>query len=273
MSEPKYPALFQLNTRARLTELGTTLGRAATLDDLPDGELDGLAAAGFDILWLLGVWQTGEAARRVAATDPEHLEEYRRTLSDYSEADVCSSCFAVQEYAVHRDFGGNEALLRLRRRLASRGLRLLLDFVPNHVAPDHRWVREHPEFFVEGTEEKLATDPRNWTRVDGERTGSPRILAYGRDPFFAGWSDTLQLNYGNPELQAAMVIELKRIARLCDGVRCDMAMLVLPEVFERTWGIASAPFWPHATAEARRMTPGFLFLAEVYWDLEWTLQQ
>jgi hypothetical protein len=70
-----------------------------------------------------------------------------------------------------------------------------------------------------------------------------------------------------------MLVELLRIARQCDGVRCDMAMLVLPEVFERTWGIGSAPFWPRATAEVRAEVPGFLFLAEVYWDLEWTLQQ
>ena len=52
-----------------------------------------------------------------------------------------------------------------------------------------------------------------------------------------------------------------------------MAMLVLPEVFERTWGIRSAPFWPRATAEVRSQVPDFLFMAEVYWDLEWTLQQ
>jgi hypothetical protein len=52
-----------------------------------------------------------------------------------------------------------------------------------------------------------------------------------------------------------------------------MAMLVLPEVFERTWGIRSEPFWPKAIESVRRQHPGFLFMAEVYWDLEWTMQQ
>ena len=68
------------------------------------------------------------------------------------------------------------------------------------------------------------------------------ILAHGRDPFFPGWPDTLQLNYGNPLLQEAMIGELIKIAGQCDGVRCDMAMLVLPEVFERTWGIRCRSF-------------------------------
>jgi len=270
MSAPRYPSLFQINTRVRLSELGAALGRPATLDDVTDAELDRLARNGFDLVWFLGVWQTGEAARRVSASNPEWLAEYHRILPDFRGADVAGSCFAVRDYHVHRDFGGDEALERLRTRLRSRGLRLMLDFVPNHVAPDHRWVDEHPDFFVEGTEERLAAEPLNYRRVDA--AGGSRILAYGRDPYFAGWPDTLQLNYGNPALQDALVGELRRIARQCDGVRCDMAMLVLPEVFERTWGIRSEAFWPRATSEVRTELPGFLFMAEVYWDLEWTLQ-
>jgi glycosidase len=263
MSTPRYPALFQVNTRVRLSELAAALGRKATLDDIPDAEIDRLAADGFDIVWFLGVWQTGEAARRVSRSKPEWLAEYERVLPDFREADVCGSCFAVRDYRVHEDFGGDEALARLRFRLKRRGLRLVLDFVPNHMAPDHPWVTEHPDFFVSGTEEQLAAQPQNYCRV-GSGPGA-RILAYGRDPYFDGWPDTLQLNYGNPALQNAMLGELGRIARQCDGVRCDMAMLVLPEVFARTWGIPAPPFWPRVTAAVRGKVPGFLF--------EWTLQQ
>ena len=97
-------------------------------------------------------------------------------------------------------------------------------------------------------------------------------MAYGRDPYFAGWPDTLQLNYANPPTQAAMIGELLRIAGQCDGVRCDMAMLVLPEVFHRTWGQPAPLFWPEATRRVREQVAGFTFMAEVYWDLEWTLQ-
>ena len=170
MSQPRYPALFQVNTRVRLSELAAALGRPATLDDIPDAELDRLAADGFDLVWFLGVWQTGEAARRVSRSNPEWLAEYQRVLPDFREEDVCGSCFAVRDYRVHEDFGGDEALARLRERLQRRGLRLILDFVPNHMAPDHPWVDEHPDFFVSGTEEQLAAQPQNYRRV-GQAAG------------------------------------------------------------------------------------------------------
>ena len=83
----------------------------------------------------------------------------------------------------------------------------------------------------------------------------------------------MQLNYANPELQKARVDELTAVAGKFDGVRCDMAMLVLPEIFQRTSGVTPEPFWPKATAAVRAKHPGFTFMAEVYWDLEWTLQQ
>ncbi len=147
----------------------------------------------------------------------------------------------------------------------------MLDFVPNHMAPDHPWVNEHPDYFVQGTTRDLDKYPQNYTRVS--RDQGDLILAYGRDPYFAGWPDTLQLDYSNPETQEAMINELLRISNQCDGVRCDMAMLVLPEVFERTWGRKAEPFWSKATERVREKVPDFCFMAEVYWDMEWNLQQ
>jgi hypothetical protein len=106
-----------------------------------------------------------------------------------------------------------------------------------------------------------------------KRRAGDVVLAHGRDPYFAGWPDTLQLNYASPAAQQAMADELMGVAGRCDGVRCDMAMLVLPEVFERTWGLSARPFWPDAVRRVRERRPSFRFMAEVYWDLEWTLQQ
>ena len=169
------------------------------------------------------------------------------------------------------NLGGDAALARLRERLRKRGLRLLLDFVPNHTGLDHPWVEDHPEYYIPGTELDLARAPQNYTWVKRKR--GDLLLAHGRDPYFPGWPDTLQLNYGNPATQEAMIGELRKIAGQCDGVRCDMAMLVLPDVFERTWGIQAQPFWPRATQCVRERVPDFCFMAEVYWDLEWTLQQ
>jgi hypothetical protein len=271
MSEPHYPALYQINTRVWLTELSRPLGRRATLDDVPDAELDRLAGLGFDWLWFLSVWQTGPAAQRISRAHPGWRREFEETLSDLCDDDIAGSGFAIQGYTVHRDLGGDEALARLRGRLQERGLKLMLDFVPNHMAPDHPWIDEHPDYFVHGSESDLAAEPRNYCRV--QTKSGPLVLAYGRDPYFDGWPDTLQLNYGNPELQRAMIGELERIAGQCDGVRCDMAMLVLPDVFERTWGIRADLFWPRAIEAVRHKHPGFTFMAEVYWDLEWTVQQ
>ncbi|MEA3082875.1 MAG: hypothetical protein QOC89_572 [Paraburkholderia sp.] len=271
MFDLRYPVLYQINTRVWLTELSRVLGRRATLDDIPDAELDRLAGLGFDWAWLLSVWQTGPAAQAISRANPEWRRDFAETLSDLKDEDIAGSGFAIQSYTVHRDLGGAEALARLRHRLQQRGLKLMLDFVPNHMAPDHDWINEHPDYFVHGSEADLARSPRNYCRV--QTRNGPLVLAHGRDPYFDGWPDTLQLNYGNPALQQAMIGELQRIAGQCDGVRCDMAMLVLPDVFERTWNIRADPFWPKAIESVQRKHPQFLFMAEVYWDLEWTMQQ
>ena len=75
----------------------------------------------------------------------------------------------------------------------------MLDFVPNHMAPDHPWIDAHPDYFVHGSESDLARSPRNYCRAQTKK--GPLLLAYGRDPYFEGWPDTLQLNYGNPDVQ------------------------------------------------------------------------
>lgn len=270
-TSPLYPSLYQINTRVWITELARKLGRPATLDDITDAELDRLAELGFDWIWLLSVWQTGAAGQAISRGSAEWRKEFQETLPDLREEDIAGSGFAIAGYTVDRRLGGDEALARLRARLGGRGMRLMLDFVPNHTALDHPWVEEHPEFYVSGTELDLARAPRDYVWVRRKR--GELLLAHGRDPYFPGWADTLQLNYGNPAAQQALIGELARIAGQCDGVRCDMAMLVLPDVFERTWGIRCGPFWPRATQQVRSIHPSFCFMAEVYWDLEWTLQQ
>jgi hypothetical protein len=269
MQEALYPSLYQINARVWLTELSRGLGRPATLDDIPDLELDRIAKMGFDWVWFLSVWRTGPAAQRVSRDNPEWRREFEHTLPDLREEDIAGSGFAITGYTVDTALGGDAALVRLHERLRARGRKLMLDFVPNHTAPDHPWVEDHPEYYVSGTERDLAGAPQNYTWV--RRKHGDRIMAYGRDPYFAGWPDTLQLDYGNPATQEAMIAELVKIAGLCDGVRCDMAMLVLPDVFDRTWGRRAPLFWPEATRRVRDKAPGFRFMAEVYWDLEWTV--
>src|SRR5262245_56165814 len=149
---PRYPALYQINTRVWLTELSQTLGRHATLDDIPDDELDRLAARGFDWIWLLSVWRTGAVAQQISRRNPGWRHEFQETLLDLREEDIAGSGFAITGYTVHPGLGGDAALARVRQRLRDRGLRLMLDFVPNHTAPDHPWVEDHPDYYVAGTE-------------------------------------------------------------------------------------------------------------------------
>jgi glycosidase len=271
MSNFFYPLLYQINTRTYITNLSKVIGHKATLDDIPDQDLDELAMRGFDWVWFFGVWQTGTAGRKVSRSNPEWRREFLEVLPDLNENDITGSCYAITDYKVHQNLGGNSALARLRERLKARELKLMLDFVPNHTAPDHSWVKQYPDFFITGSEEDLAQAPANFIRMDTPH--GEKILAYGRDPFFPGWPDTLQLNYSNPALQQVRIDELLKIASQCDGVRCDMAMLILPEVFERTWKLKAEPFWPKATLKVREKYPDFIFMAEVYWDLEWNLQQ
>jgi Alpha amylase, catalytic domain len=271
IAKARYPSLFQINTRVWLTDLARRLGRRVTLDDIADEELDRLADLGFDWIWLLSVWKTGPAGRGVSRSNHEWRAEFQDTLPDLQEDDIAGSGFAIAGYTVDSILGGDAALARLRTRLQQRGRRLMLDFVPNHMGPDHAWVENHPEYFIAGTEDDLQREPQNYTRI--ERTDGQRILAYGRDPYFSGWPDTLQLDYSNPATQGAMRDELMRIAGQCDGVRCDMAMLVLPDIFERTWGRRAEPFWSRVIPQVRDKVPGFCFMAEVYWDMESTMQQ
>jgi hypothetical protein len=271
MSNYRYPSLYQINTRVWLSQLSSQIGRSATLDDIPDSELDQLANLGFNWVYFLSVWQTGEIGRKVSRSNPIWLAEYQATFPDLQVEDICGSGFAISGYTLNQNLGTPESLTRLRDRLHQRGLKLMLDFVPNHTAIDHPWVSAHPDYYVSGTEAQLVKQPQNYIKLDLPKGST--IFAYGRDPYFDGWVDTLQLNYGNPDLQIALINELLKISHWCDGLRCDMAMLVLPEIFQKTWGIQIEPFWEKAIAKIKAGYPNFVFMAEVYWDLEWKLQQ
>ena len=258
--------LYQILARDWLLRMPLVDGRPRCLNEISVEELDKLENLGFNWLYLLGVWQTGVASREVSRNNPSWRAGYQQALSDFTEEDVSGSPFAVGAYQVHPDFGGDAALAELRTRLQARGMKLMLDFVPNHLGLDHAWIHSHPEYFIRGTDADLERDPNDFVRC-GES-----IFARGRDPYFPGWIDTVQLDYSQDETRHAMASELQKIAGQCDGLRCDMAMLLLPEVFQRTWNRKMQPFWPDAIRGVREQHPNFTMVAEVYWNLEWELQ-
>jgi glycosidase len=263
-----------------LGELSEDTGRPVTLGTIPDSLLDEWEAYGFDAVWLMGVWKSGKLGQEIAKNVPGLQDEYRRVLADFGPADVIGSPYAVNAYHVSATLGGNRGLAALRRRLEKRGMGLILDFVGNHTARDHAWVTKFPEFYVNGAEGDDLRNPGHYFRTKTAK--GERVLAFGRDPTFPGWTDTAQLNHLHRGLRDSLISTLKGIASQCDGVRCDMAMLSLRGVFEKTWGNIATPvieapaegeFWKEAIEETRRTSPRFLFLAEAYWDLEWDLQQ
>jgi glycosidase len=274
-SWPKYPTVYEINAWVWLNDLSRAHGRRLTLGDVPQSELERLAEYAFDALWLMGVWERSPGARQISRANAGLLEEYARTLPDYTEEDIVGSPYAIRSYRVDAALGGDEGLAELRARMRELGLRLILDFVPNHMAIDHPWVTERPERLAQGDAASLEREPRNYFRV-GEGAEA-RVFAYGRDPYFDGWPDTVQLDYRRAETRDAMTEALLSIAARCDGARSDMAMLVTHDIFLRTWGgefdPPGAEFWPEAIGRVKAAYPDFLLMAEVYWEMEHRLQQ
>lgn len=271
------PLLYEINTRCWLQELSSRYHRKVTLGNVPEEEFAGWQRRGFTHIWLMGVWTTGPLARSRALADPRQRETYREALPDLRDEDVAGSPYAIADYQISPSLGGEEGLREFRRKFQERHLKLLLDFVPNHLGLDHRWLDERPDLFVQSAEMAPGTFRR-------QTQAGLRWLANGKDPYFAPWTDTVQLDYRRGTTRAAMKEVLGSIAQRCDGVRCDMAMLLLKDVFSKTWvafpivgssepSMPGGEFWAEAIGAIKNSHPGFLFLAEAYWGLEQRLQE
>ncbi|MFC4909536.1 hypothetical protein [Actinomadura gamaensis] len=267
------PVVYEVNTLVWLGEMERRYGRRMRLQDLPKDAWDDLAVPGADVVWLMGVWRRSPAGLEIALRSRGLVGSFTEALPGLSMTeDVAGSPYCVREYVADDRLGGPEGIAVARAELDRRGLGLFLDYVPNHVAPDHPWLRERPGCFVRGTRRDLDRDPAAFVELDG------RIYARGRDPNFPPWPDVVQLDAFAPETRAATAEVLSVIGEQCDGVRCDMAMLLMNDVFARTWGeFAGAPpteeFWPDVLARVRDRHPAMVFVAEAYWDLEWSLQR
>lgn len=269
---PPYPTLYEISTWVWLSELSQKYDQQVTLASVPSAEWDAIADFGFDAVWLMGVWERSPAGIAIANKNQGLLDDFRRALPDFRTDDNVGSPYCVRDYVVDQRLGGLEGLAIARRELTKRGMNLILDFVPNHVAPDHPWVAMNPEYFIRGSNDDARNNPSAYIEAGGT------VFACGRDPFFPAWSDVLQLNAFESGLRQAVVETVSSIAQQCDGIRCDMAMLMLNPIVERTWGARAGPtpateYWVDVISAIKNQHPGFLFIAEAYWDLEWDLQQ
>ena len=271
-SSPRYPTIYEINTWVWLSDLSEKYGTTLNLGNVPTAEWDAIADYGFDSVWLMGVWERSPAGIAIANQNQNLLNDFRKALHDFKSQDNVGSPYCVRRYIVDQHLGGPGGLATARKELAKRRMSLLLDFVPNHVAPDHPWAVEHPEYFISGSTDDARRDPASYITIGN------RVFACGRDPFFPAWPDVVQLNGFQPGLRRAVIETIHSIAQQCDGIRCDMAMLLMNPIFERTWGARAGhrpatEYWSEVIPETKRVHPHFLFIAEAYWDLEWELQQ
>lgn len=171
----------------------------ALIPDLP--RIRGLGA---DIIWLMPIHPLGEKNRKGTLGSPYANRDYR---------------------AIHPAYGTIEDFQALAEAVHGLGMRLFIDVVYNHTAPDSVLWQEHPEFFY-----------RNSHGAPGNRVGD--------------WSDVIDLDYGNKALWDYQIQSLQYWAQWVDGFRCDASSLV------------PVDFWKKARQEVERVHPGCIWLGE-----------
>lgn len=271
-----HPLLYEINARVWLRELSEKYGSNLTLGTIPDSEWVYLRQLGFDYIWLMGVWKPSMQGTKISASRDDYREAYDNALPGWQPEDIIGSPYSITGYELNPKLGKHEELSQVRDRLNSFGMRLILDFVPNHVAMDHPWIWSHPDYFIKTTEEEVALrNPDLFFEVTNE--SQKYFIAHAKDTCFGPWPDTAQLNYFNPETRQEMIQILKQISDVCDGVRCDMTMLVLNENFKNIWQDylgewwhfePNEEFWQVAISSARSQNPNCIFIAEDYWREE-----
>lgn len=275
---PQNPLIFEINTRVWIKRFPNSGVDRFLLNNVPDEYWQNLADLGFHYVWLMGLWKTNPAVIDKYCFEEGLVKEYSKAVKDWQRHDIIGSPYAIDRYEINPDFGNSRLLKALKIRLNNFSLKLILDFVPNHFSAESSLIKSNPEIFLSVAEEFLERDSHTYFRPENNKN---IVFAHGRDPFFPAWQDTIQVNYYSESARTFMTDTLLSLTELCDGVRCDMAMLALNNVFHNTWGAAldaggfivpGEEFWENALKTVKVKNPDFLFIAEAYWDLEYKLQ-
>lgn len=271
------PSLYEINTRVWLKRFDQGIIKS-TLADIPNSYWDEFSKKGIDYVWLMGVWKISDSAIEKYCFEESLIKEYKRALKDWTREDVIGSPFAISEYKINPHLGNHRSLLELKSKLNKKGIKLILDFVPNHFNAESELIRTNPEIFLSVEVEQFNSDPHTYYKPFSKQQ---KCFAHGRDPFFPAWQDTVQVNFFSEQARKFLIKTLLGLTKICDGVRCDMAMLALNNVFQNTWGGVlnkcgferpKTEFWKDAISKVKNERADFLFIAEVYWDLELELQ-
>ncbi|MCA9399143.1 MAG: alpha-amylase, partial [Candidatus Omnitrophica bacterium] len=230
---PYYPNgfIYEINIYILLNRLSKELKRKIPLRNVPVKFWRDLKQQGFNYIWLMGIWRRSPASRKVSLNDESLKDEYSRILKDWTREDIPGSPYAVCAYEPDERFGTFDDLMALKKKINALGLKLILDFVPNHTALDHPWSKEYPQRYICGDLNSV----ENYGREEFYKVDNKTFVAHGKDPNFPSWKDTIQLNYASQETRNVLINTLLQIAPYCDGLRCDMAMLVTNRIFQQTW--------------------------------------
>lgn len=270
----KNPRLLELNARVWIKRCGSDV----TLGSIPDKQFQLWKEMGIDLIWLMGVWKTNTEAVKEFCFEPELITNYNSSLKDWHNEDVIGSPYAIDSYEINPVLGTKDDLLNFKKRLNDNGIRLILDFVCNHLSAKSSLIWTNKEIFLPADEYIFKNDPITFYPSPAN---DKEFLAHGRDPLFPPWKDTAQINFYSKEARKFLTNVLIDLTQVCDGVRCDMAMLPLNNIFYNTWiGVLKKygyekpekEFWDEAILEVKKIRSDFIFIAETYWDLEWQLQ-
>ncbi|MDD4106822.1 MAG: alpha-amylase family glycosyl hydrolase [Candidatus Shapirobacteria bacterium] len=276
-SEKQLRSIYLINTRLWLDDLSKKYQTRITIGGVPQEEWKKLFER-HDNFWFMGIYKPSQIGQECAK---QYVEQYRGYLPDIDkDKDVVASPFAVAGYCLNpliaKDWQEWDQMVEM---LNQKNKKIFIDFVPNHTAIDHPWVESHPEYYIQGNEQ-LYFSTNNFLQIKNKQ-GEIKYFAYGKDPNFGPWIDTLQLNYSNLELQKTMRQEIEQLSQHADGFRCDMAMLINPETFLRSWGwclneeekkrVEENPFWQKTIPEIKKKAildnkRNIEFIAEAYWE-------
>ncbi len=271
-------SLYEINTRIWLRRFDQS-NIKSTLNDVPNSYWDNLAQKGIHYIWLMGIWKTCNSVIDRCCFEEGLKKSYDRALKGWKREDVIGSPYAIDVYEINPEIGNHKSLLELKSRLNKKGMKLILDFIPNHFSADTRLIKTNPDIFIPVDKELFKRDPHTYYHPNQKEQ---KYFAHGRDPFFPAWQDTIQINIFSNEARKFLINTLLSLTKICDGVRCDMSMLLLNNVFKNTWGGVlgkngfeknESEFWTEAISEVKNERADFLFIAEAYWDLEYDLQQ
>ncbi len=282
-------------------EYGYTI---ATLDQIPNQELDNLHERGFTALWLIGIWERSSASKRI------------KNLCGNPEAEA--SAYSLKNYEIAQSIGGWPALDNLRQRCADRSLRLASDMVPNHTGLDGDWVFNHSEYFIQQSYppfpsytyngEDLSENPDIEIKIEDHyydqtdaavtfrrrdlKTGETSYIYHGNDGTAMPWNDTAQLDFLNPATREAVFQQIKHVAKNFPIIRFDAAMTLAKKHIQRLWypkpghggdiagraqsGLDDATFhklvpqefWREVVDRISAELPDTLLLAEAFWMME-----